>query len=88
MGDESVPTGRDLLQCTNGFPSILLRDSLCLVQLLRAIDAKKLRLTGHDDQIYARFRETFPDLKIDHLDENTLKSVEGKAVSERDIIAD
>ena len=85
MGDESVSTGQRPTSMYEWFPhrfSCLI--SLCFVQLLRATDAKKLRLTRHDDQIYARFRETFPDLKIDVLDENGLKSVEGKAVSERE----
>jgi hypothetical protein len=47
--------------------------------LLCSVDPKELRLTGHDDQIYSRFRELFPDLKIDILDENQIKSNEGKA---------
>ncbi|UJR27276.1 hypothetical protein I4U23_008571 [Adineta vaga] len=46
--------------------------------LLRSLDPTSLRLTPHDDQIYTRFRQVFPDLKIDHLDEDHIKSVEGK----------
>lgn len=32
-----------------------------------------------DEQIYAHFRETFPDLKVDRLVEDEFKSEEGKA---------
>ncbi|CAF1477840.1 unnamed protein product [Adineta ricciae] len=46
--------------------------------LLSTIDPRQFRLTRHDDQIYSRFREVFPKLKIDVLDENELKSAEGK----------
>ncbi|CAF0835248.1 unnamed protein product [Rotaria sp. Silwood1] len=46
--------------------------------LLCAVDPKQLRLSRHDDQIYSRFRELFPDFKIDVLDENKIKSNEGK----------
>jgi len=48
--------------------------------LLCAIDSKQLRLTRHDDKIYSRFRELFPDFKIDILDENLIKSNEGKTL--------
>lgn len=44
------------------------------------MDANQLRLSRHDDQIYSRFREVFPDLKVDVLDENQIKSNEGKTV--------
>lgn len=44
------------------------------------MDPKQLRLSPHDDKIYSRFREVFPDMKIDILDENQMKSNEGKAV--------
>jgi hypothetical protein len=45
------------------------------------MDPKQLRLSRHDDQIYSRFRELFPDLKVDILDENQIKSNEGKSVN-------
>jgi hypothetical protein len=45
------------------------------------MDPKQLRLSRHDDQIYSRFRELFPDLKVDILDENQIKSTEGKSVN-------
>ncbi len=51
------------------------------IQLLCAVDPKQLRLSRHDDKIYSRFREVFPDLKVDILDENQMKSIEGKAVN-------
>ena len=51
-----------------------------LVQLLSSLDASKLKLTQQDDQIYSRFRELFPELKVDQLNEDELKSNEGKAV--------
>lgn len=44
------------------------------------MDARQLRISRHDDTIYSRFREVFPDFKIDVLDENQMKSNEGKAV--------
>ncbi|KAG7190639.1 hypothetical protein KM043_006721 [Ampulex compressa] len=47
--------------------------------ILCSVDPKLLRLTPHDDQIYKIFRETFPDLKVNKLNENELKSPEGKA---------
>lgn len=50
-------------------------------KLLCAVDPKQLRLSKHDDKIYSRFREVFPDLKIDILDEDKIKSNEAKTVS-------
>ncbi|XP_014207480.1 protein PBDC1 [Copidosoma floridanum] len=46
--------------------------------ILCSVDPKILKLTSHDDLIYKTFRETFPDLKVDVIDENELKSPEGK----------
>jgi len=48
--------------------------------LLCAVDPKQLRLSKQDDQIYKRFREVFPDLNVDTLDEDKIKSKEGKDV--------
>lgn len=42
------------------------------------MDPKLLRLTPHDDQIYKTFRETFPNLKVDVINEEELKSEDGK----------
>ena len=44
------------------------------------MDPKILRLTPHDDDIYKKFREQFPDMKLNVLDENEIKSPEGKVV--------
>ena len=49
------------------------------------MDPKQLRLSRHDDQVYSRFREVFPELKIDILDENQIKSNEGKTVKSKDL---
>jgi hypothetical protein len=47
---------------------------------LCSVDPKLLKLTPHDDNIYKTFREEFPDLKVDVLDEDGLKSLEAKQV--------
>jgi hypothetical protein len=46
--------------------------------LLLSVEAKMLKLTPHDDQIYKIFREDFPDFRVDVLDESTLKSDNAK----------
>lgn len=46
--------------------------------ILCSVDPKLLKLTPHDDQIYKAFRDTFPDLKVDKINEDELKSPEGK----------
>ncbi|KAK7109889.1 protein PBDC1-like [Littorina saxatilis] len=46
--------------------------------LISSVTPSLLRLTKHDDEIYAKFRETFPDLKVDVLDENEMKTPENK----------
>ncbi|XP_051167494.1 protein PBDC1 [Leptopilina boulardi] len=46
--------------------------------ILCSVDPKLLRLTPHDDQIYKTFRETFPNLKVDVINEEELKSEDGK----------
>ncbi|XP_043288112.1 protein PBDC1 [Venturia canescens] len=46
--------------------------------ILCSVDPKLLRLTPHDDQIYKTFREFFPDLKVDVIVEDELKSAAGK----------
>ena len=47
--------------------------------LLCSVDPKFLKLTPHDEQIYKCFREVFHDLKVDKVNEDELKSSEGKA---------
>lgn len=46
--------------------------------LLISLNPKYLKLTPYDDQIYKIFREDFPNLKVDVLDENDLKSAASK----------
>lgn len=47
--------------------------------LITSVDPKLLRLTKFDDEIYTKFREMFPDMKIDVIDESEMKSADGKA---------
>lgn len=47
--------------------------------LLCSVDPRFLKLSPFDDIIYKAFRDDFPDLKIDILDENELKSNNAKA---------
>nr|XP_060643433.1 protein PBDC1 [Anolis sagrei ordinatus] len=42
--------------------------------LISSVDPRFLNLTKTDDLIYSEFRKAFPDLKIDLLDEEDLKS--------------
>ncbi|XP_015666601.1 protein PBDC1 [Protobothrops mucrosquamatus] len=46
--------------------------------LLSAADPAGLRLTRADDRIYAAFRRSFPDLRVDLLDVESLKSEPAK----------
>lgn len=48
-------------------------------QILCSVDPKFLKLTPYDDQIYKVFRETFPDLKLEKLNDDKLKTPEAKA---------
>ncbi|KAI9283702.1 putative polysaccharide biosynthesis protein [Umbelopsis sp. AD052] len=48
-------------------------------KLISAIDGSKLRLTGIDDEIYADFTETFPEIDVQHLDEEHFKTDKAKA---------
>lgn len=47
-------------------------------QLLCSVDPRGLRLTPHDDEIYAAFRQEFPALNVDRLNEDELKTEEAK----------
>ncbi|KAL1122890.1 hypothetical protein AAG570_003216 [Ranatra chinensis] len=49
-----------------------------LFQILCSVDPRILRLTPHDDLIYKTFREHFPDMKVAVLNEDEIKSPEGK----------
>ncbi|CAK9808534.1 Protein PBDC1 [Anthophora quadrimaculata] len=46
--------------------------------ILCSVDPKLLKLTPHDEQIYKTFRDLFPDLKVNKINEDELKSSEGK----------
>ncbi|KAL4609293.1 protein PBDC1 [Arapaima gigas] len=46
--------------------------------LISSVDPKFLKLTKVDDKIYSAFRESFPDLHIQVLDPEKLKSAEAK----------
>ncbi|XP_070621516.1 protein PBDC1 [Erythrolamprus reginae] len=46
--------------------------------LLSAADPAALRLTRADDRIYAAFRRSFPDLRVDRLEVEALKSEAAK----------
>uniref|UniRef100_A0A8C1ZBE7 Polysaccharide biosynthesis domain containing 1 n=1 Tax=Cyprinus carpio TaxID=7962 RepID=A0A8C1ZBE7_CYPCA len=48
--------------------------------LIASVDPKLLKLTKSDEQIYTKFREAFPDLSIDVLDPELLKSADAKEV--------
>ncbi|KAH8548175.1 putative polysaccharide biosynthesis protein [Umbelopsis sp. PMI_123] len=47
-------------------------------KLISSIDASKLRLTGIDDEIYADFTESFPEIDVQHLDEQHFKTDKAK----------
>lgn len=51
-----------------------------LFQILCSVDPRLLRLTPHDDLIYKAFREEFPNLDVKVLNEDEIKSPEGKEV--------
>lgn len=52
----------------------------CL-QLISSVDPTALKLTKMDDEIYGEFRKDFPDLKMDIIKEDELKSAEAKEAS-------
>lgn len=43
-----------------------------------SVDPRGLRLTPYDDEIYTAFRQDFPNLDVRYVDENEIKSPEGK----------
>lgn len=49
-------------------------------QLISSVEPKFLKLTKSDEQIYTKFREAFPDLSIEVLDPDLLKSADAKEV--------
>lgn len=48
--------------------------------MISSVDPTVLKLTKMDDEIYEEFRKDFPDLKIDAIKEDELKSAEAKEV--------
>ncbi|XP_037034596.1 protein PBDC1 [Bradysia coprophila] len=46
--------------------------------LLCSVDPRGLRLTPYDDEIYTTFRQDFPHMDVKCIDENEIKSAEGK----------
>lgn len=49
--------------------------------MISSVDPTALKLTKMDDEIYEEFRKDFPDLKIDIIKEDELKSAEAKEVN-------
>lgn len=49
-----------------------------MFQILCSVDPKLLRLTPHDENIYKAFRENFPNMKVDKIDEDEFKSPQQK----------
>jgi len=47
--------------------------------IVRSVDSQHLKLTKIDDEIYGVFRSNFADMKVATVDENEMKSPEGKA---------
>lgn len=46
--------------------------------LVSSVDPKILKLTKCDSDIYTHFRDEFPDVKVDVIDVDAMKSAEGK----------
>jgi len=46
--------------------------------LITAVDPKLLKLSPHDDIIYAKFKADFPDLKVEVITDDLIKSDEAK----------
>lgn len=59
---------------------LILKENFPL-QLLCSVDPRLLRLTPNDDIIYKTFREEFPNMDVKILNEDEMKSPEGKQVS-------
>ena len=58
----------------------ILKEESLYLQLITAVDPKALRLTPQDNDIYELFRKSFPDLNVEVIDVDAMKSEEGKAV--------
>ncbi len=57
-------------------------DGFISQQLISSVDPKLLKLTKSDEEIYTKFREAYPDLSIQVLDPDLLKSADAKEVRE------
>ena len=53
---------------------------------MSSLDPKILKLTKMDDEIYEKFRSDFPDIKVDHINADEIKSKENKEVCYKDRI--
>ena len=53
----------------------------CSFQLITAIDPLHLKLTKADDAIYEKFCKDFPNLDVEVISEDEIKSPSSKAVS-------
>ena len=51
---------------------------------MSSLDPKILKLTKMDDEIYTKFRSDFPDIKVDHINADEIKSKENKEVCYED----
>lgn len=87
MGRESLSTCRDIFQrklyetWTGKWLKRFFNIFQCTIyKLLSALDAKLLKLTKKDDDIYALFRSTFPDLEVGKMDVDFVKSDKSKEV--------
>ncbi|EXX61440.1 uncharacterized protein OCT59_026423 [Rhizophagus irregularis] len=49
-------------------------------RLISSIDGKSLRLTPIDDEIYQDFQNTFPNFSLIEIDEEEMKSTNGKEI--------
>ncbi len=57
-----------------------LKVSKLILQLLSSLDPKDLRLTKLDDELYAHFRKSFPELSVESFKQEELKSAEAKEI--------
>ena len=50
------------------------------------MDPSHLRLSPVDDELYTKFRQTFPDMKVDVLVEDEMKSASDKVVRVKELV--
>ena len=61
-------------------PLKLFSVQITFLQLITSVDTRELRLTKIDNELYEKFRKEFPDMDVSVINENELKSPEGKKV--------